>query len=112
MNQSDFSKALLATESVGTVQSQAWPKSIPAGNRSGFSALPGGGVYDGVYKGLGSENSNAAEARFWLTKDLEGSNGFGGSAVLLSSKDYEYFGQFRTNALSVRCVRNVEVEED
>ena len=101
MNQVEFIEALLATGSVGTVQSQAWPKSIPADNISGFSALPGGGDNESIYKGL------TTETRFWLVKDIEGNNGFGGSAVLIDYSSYNYYGQFRTNALSVRCVRNI-----
>ena len=103
MNQNDFSLALLATESVSTVQSQAWPQSIPADNMSGFSALPGGRTYIGAYDFIGDE------ASFWLPEESSKTHA---KLVYLklnvNNNGYNYETGLKKVSYSVRCVRELD----
>ena len=104
MNQNDFSLALLATESVSTVQSQAWPQSIPADNMSGFSALPGGAA------GSKGFSSLASMAYFWFPEEDSEKVA---RIVRLTESDYYHTASSQAfmgkhNYLSVRCVRDLD----
>jgi uncharacterized protein (TIGR02145 family) len=108
MNQVEFIEALLATGSVGTVQSQVWPKSIPADNMSGFSALPGG---KGVTLGQLINGSNFVHldsiAFFWFTEEA---NRAMGRSLRITNNSYEHLNDTsnKTTPLSVRCVRELD----
>ena len=78
-------------------------------NSKGFSALPGGRFYSYGGAAYATYESMGTEAYFWLPQE-QSDDALGARSVTLTSRDADNASHldFKTNGLSVRCVKDHE----